>query len=143
MRLGTTEQLGQLIHHRPSTRFPQRPNDTGEHGKGVSLTSALRALRHVPGGHRRMQRPFRPIIRRLDPRVCQEAHQVLAVMMPAEFIEQPLIGRILQAAVAQVIRPLGVEGAATLRSAGREGVAFEAHVAKDCIVGRRALLMRA
>jgi hypothetical protein len=53
---------------------------------------------------------LRPIVRQLDSWVCKKAHQVPTVMVPAEFIEQPLIVPILQALVPQLIRQLCLQG---------------------------------
>ena len=87
------EQVVEALDQGIDPLFRQRAHHTGEGRKGVCAAPVFRALRHFAGDHRRAQRPLRAIVGRLDPRVCQEAHQVATVVMPAQFIEQPLIVR--------------------------------------------------
>jgi hypothetical protein len=49
------------------------------------------------------------MIRRLDPRVAQEAEHGAPVIMPAQFIEQPLMVAIFQTTVPQLIRELRLQ----------------------------------
>jgi hypothetical protein len=74
------KELGQRIDYGPGTRFDQRLNDTRKCGRGLSPSSILRAVRHFAGNHRRAQRPFRAIVGRLDPRVCQETQEVAPIV---------------------------------------------------------------
>ena len=48
------------------------------------------------------------MVRRLDPWVHQDAQDVAPIMMPAEFIEEALVGPIFQAAVPQLIGQFGL-----------------------------------
>jgi hypothetical protein len=80
--------------------FCQCPHYTGEGCEGVRSSPVLRAMPDFAGDHCRAQRPFRAIVGRLDPKVRQKTQQVATVVMPAQFIEQPLIIGISQAAVA-------------------------------------------
>jgi hypothetical protein len=49
------------------------------------------------------------MVRRLDPWVHQDAQDVAPIMMPAEFIEEALVGPIFQAAVPQLIGQFGLQ----------------------------------
>jgi hypothetical protein len=92
----TTEQLVQMLHQRIDALFGQDPHDTCERLKSMGTCAVLGAVRHLAGDDCRAQGPFGPMIRRLDPRVGQEAEHGAPVTMPAQFIEQPLMVGIFQ-----------------------------------------------
>jgi hypothetical protein len=104
------EQVIETLDQGIDSLLRRRVHDTGEGLKGMGAAAGFRALRHVAGDHRWAQRTLRPMVGRFDPRVYQEAPQVTAVVMAAEFVDQPLIVRITQAAVAPLRRELRLQG---------------------------------
>ena len=109
MNVRAAEQLVEVLHQRIDALCGQRAHDTGKGGKGMSSSAIFGAVRHLAGDDRRAQGPFGPIVRRLDPRVHQETQHVAPVVMPAEFIEQPLVVPIFQPAVPQLIREFSLQ----------------------------------
>lgn len=95
-----------MLHQRIGALFGQSPHDTCERLKGMGTYAVLGAVRYLAGDDCPAQGPFGPTIRRLDPRVAQEAEHGAPVMMPARFIEQPLMVGIFQMTVPQLIREL-------------------------------------
>jgi hypothetical protein len=97
------EQMVEALDHGFGTVFCQRSQHARVGGKGLTAPLVFRTLRDLAGDDGRAQRPLDAVVGRLNPRIRQEAKQVAPVVMPAEFIEQPLIVWIFQATVAQMV----------------------------------------
>jgi hypothetical protein len=113
LNVRTAQHVVKTFHEGVDAVFCQRPHHAGERCKGVRSSPGFRAVRDFASDHCRAQRPLRPIVGRLHPRVYrvyQEAQQVTPVVMPPQFIEQPLIVHIFQPPVAQLIRHLLLQG---------------------------------
>jgi hypothetical protein len=93
----------EALHQRSNTTLCQRPHHAGKGHKGMRSSPVFRARRHFTGDYGGTERPLGAIVRRLDPRLGQKTEQAPTVMVPAEFIEQPLIVWIFQATVAQLV----------------------------------------
>ena len=127
MGLCRPEELVKSFHHGGDALLRQRPHHTGEGRKSMCARGVLRALRHFASDHSRAQRPLGSVVRRLNVRVLQEAQQVAPIMVPTNLIEQPLIVRIRQTAVAQV---MGDRGPQALDLGG------EIHRSRPCFAHR-------
>ena len=104
------KDLTQPLDRRLVTVVAECCQHAGEGRKGIRPLGVLRALGHLACDHRWPQRTLGPIISRLNERVVQKAQQVIPVMMPTELVQQPLVVRVRQQAVAETIgdRPVPV-----------------------------------
>ena len=98
-----TEDLIQSFHHGVAARFGQSCHYALEGGAGLGSPIVFRALGYLPGDHRRPQRPFGPIVGRLNARVLQEPPQIAPVVVPANLVPPPLVVPVPQDPVPGVI----------------------------------------
>jgi len=97
------EQLGKVLHQRIDAMFGERTHDTCESGEGMGTSAVFSAVRHLAGDDHQTQGSFRPIVGRLDSWLDQETQHVAPIVMPAQFIEQPLVVRAYQSVVPHLI----------------------------------------
>ena len=83
--------------------------------EGIRTTGVLRAVRYLPRDHCRAERSLSTVVGRLNAWIIQETQQVTPVIVPTEFVLQPLVVRIRHGTVAEMIgrlssQPLGLGG---------------------------------
>src|SRR3974377_237818 len=91
----TAELATEPLHRIPSL-FQRRPDHTTERAERLRPTARLGALRPLPRDACRPQRPLPRIVRGRDRRIVQKPHQVATLVVPSQFVEQPLIVRVAQ-----------------------------------------------
>ena len=89
----TAELATEPLHRIPSL-FQRRPDHTTERAERLRPTARLGALRHLPRDYCRPQRPLPRIVRGRDRGIVQKPHQVATLVVPSQFVEQPLIVRV-------------------------------------------------
>ena len=114
MEGSAAEHIAEPVHHRPVATIPtQGPDHAGERRERIGALDALRAVRHLPRDHCRAERSLSTVVGRLNTRIIQKAQQVAPVVVPAEFVLQPVVVRIRHRTVAEMIahlsfQPLGL-----------------------------------
>src|SRR3974377_2530092 len=98
-----TAELATEPLHRIPALFQPPPDHTTERPERLRPTARLGALRHLPRDDCRPQRPLPRIVRGRDRRIVQKPHQVATLVVPSQFVEQPLIVRVHQGPRPQVM----------------------------------------
>ena len=110
MEGSAAEHIAEPIHHRPVATIPtQGPDHAGERRERIGALDALRAVRHLSRDHCRAERSLSTVVGRLDARIVQKTQQVAPVVVPAEFVLQPVVVRIRHRAVAEMISHLSLQ----------------------------------
>ena len=98
------EHIAEPIHHRPVAAIAGQSSDhAGEGGERIGATIVFRAVGYLPRDHCRAERSLSTVVGRLNTRIVQKTQQVAPVVMPAEFVLQPVVVRIRHRAVAEMV----------------------------------------
>ena len=90
MKRSAAEKSAEPIHHRLVAAISlQRPDYAGERRERMGALIGL----HLTRDHRPTERSLCAVVGRRDARIVQEAQQVPTVVVPAQFVLQPVVVR--------------------------------------------------